>query len=127
MRLPRQATFALALLPCFAFIANVEAIEPPTKACKSDREKFCADTKPGDGKYGACMKQHLTELSDECKASVKAMRDARRGIKMSCKAETDKYCPSGQGSMIKCLESHASDLGQACTEALKARPGTKRT
>jgi hypothetical protein len=98
------------------------------KACKADREKFCADLKPGDGKLNACMKQHEAELSPECAAARQGAQDARKNIRMNCKADADKFCADAKGAgAVKCLESHAAELGQACADALKSRPGGKKT
>ncbi|MEI8346626.1 MAG: cysteine rich repeat-containing protein [Pseudomonadota bacterium] len=39
------------------------------KACKADRESFCKDVKPGRGNMAKCLKEHDSELSEECKSS----------------------------------------------------------
>jgi hypothetical protein len=33
-----------------------------------DKERLCKDVKPGEGRIAACLKQHESELSPECKA-----------------------------------------------------------
>jgi hypothetical protein len=50
--------FALAFL--FLLSPPAAAQEGPGKACKADREKFCAGMKGGDGGLGRCMKAHDT-------------------------------------------------------------------
>ena len=37
-------------------------------ACKEDRQKFCKDVRPGEGRIIACLKNHEPELSETCKA-----------------------------------------------------------
>jgi Cysteine rich repeat len=106
------------------------AQEGPGKACKADREKLCPGMKPGDGQLGACLKQHEAEFSPECQAARKEAQEARKNIRMNCKADTEKFCADaskGHGEVIKCLESHASELGQSCADALKSRPGAKNS
>lgn len=130
MKFPLAATALAALLAVNASTTLAQDA-PPTvaQACKADRQKFCADMKPGDGKLAACMKQHEAELSPECAAARKELADARRNIRLSCKADTDKFCADAArqpGGLVKCLEGHASEIGEACAEALKARPGAKR-
>ena len=103
----------------------------PGKACKSDREKFCPGLKPGDGKFGSCMKEHAAELSPECAAPVEAGKQARKAIQANCKPDVAKFCarhvtPKEHGAIGKCLESHASELEQPCADALKSRPGGKK-
>jgi len=102
----------------------------PGKACKSDREKFCPGLKPGDGKLGPCMKEHKAELSPECSAAIEAGKEARKNIQANCKADITKFCADAAkepGATGKCLESHASELEQACANALKSRPGAKKS
>jgi Cysteine rich repeat len=126
MKLTLIAPLAALLLVSPAALAQ----EGPGKACKADREKFCPDMKPGDGKLGACLKQHEAEFSPECQAARKEAQEARKNIRMSCKAETDKLCADAhkdRGGVVKCLESHASELGQPCADALKSRPGAKNS
>ncbi len=40
-------------------------------ACKTDIQNFCKTVQPGEGRILACLKQHQTELSTECKNVVK--------------------------------------------------------
>ena len=37
------------------------------KACEPDVQKFCKDTKPGDGAVKQCLQSHETELSQACR------------------------------------------------------------
>jgi gas vesicle protein len=41
------------------------------QACKMDIQNLCKTVQPGEGRIMACLKQHQTELSTECKALVK--------------------------------------------------------
>jgi hypothetical protein len=120
--------------PVFAALMLISPLaaaqEGPGKICKADREKFCPGMKPGDGQLGDCMKQHEAEFSPECQAARKEVQEARRNIRMSCKADMEKFCadaPKGRGGAVKCLESHVSELGQTCADALKSRPGAKKS
>ena len=38
------------------------------KACHADIEKFCATVEPGEGRLGACLKDHRARLSKKCKS-----------------------------------------------------------
>ncbi len=128
MKVVLSAVF-LAALAAVASTSSAQEIQGPGKACKADREKFCPDLKPGDGKFHDCMKEHEAELSPECKAAHQAARDAWKTVQTSCKADAGKFCADaekGRGAVAKCLESHASELEQACADALKSRPGAKK-
>jgi hypothetical protein len=49
------------------------------RACRGDRQRFCADVKPGGGRLAQCARQHFKELSGGCSRALLALRDARRG------------------------------------------------
>ncbi len=130
MKIALSVSLFAAFIALSSPLVSAQETGSPGKACKADREKFCADLKPGDGQIGACMKQHEAELSPECAAARQAGREARKNIRMNCKADADKFCVDAakeQGGMVKCLESHASEIGQSCADALKARPGAKKS
>ena len=39
--------------------------------CKEDTQKFCKDVVAAKGDVGACLNQHMAELSDACKTKAK--------------------------------------------------------
>jgi hypothetical protein len=45
------------------------------QACRTDVQKFCADTQPRDAVV-RCMKRHAFQLSGQCRAAWKASRRA---------------------------------------------------
>jgi Cysteine rich repeat len=47
------------------------------QACQSDAAKFCADVAAGRGAVAKCLRQHESELSAECKASLPQARSRR--------------------------------------------------
>ena len=54
----------LALLVPTAAIAKGE--------CKQDRQKFCKEVIEAKGGVGACLDQHMAELSEACKTQRRA-------------------------------------------------------
>ena len=44
------------------------------KACKADRQTFCADVEKGGGRVMQCMKAHAAQLSQPCKDAIQARR-----------------------------------------------------
>jgi len=54
----------LALLVPTAAIAKGE--------CKQDRQKFCKDVVEAKGDTGACLNQHMADLSEACKTMLEA-------------------------------------------------------
>jgi hypothetical protein len=130
MKIALQAALVATLAVVFSPLVLAQNVQAPGKACKADTEKLCPGMKPGDGKIGACMKEHSAELSPDCLAALKGAKAFRQSMKTSCKADTEKFCataPKDHGGITKCLESHVSELAPACAEALKTRPGQKKT
>ncbi len=41
------------------------------QACMTDIQNLCKTVQPGEGRIMACLKQHQTELSTDCKAALK--------------------------------------------------------
>lgn len=44
--------------------------------CKAEREKFCKDVKPGEGRVKKCLTENLAKLSDGCKAKMEKFAKA---------------------------------------------------
>jgi hypothetical protein len=51
--------------------------EQISQACQADKEQFCKDVLPGDGRIAKCMKEHREQLSAGCKESMKNLRPAK--------------------------------------------------
>lgn len=49
----------------FAFVLPTAAIAGP---CTEDKAKFCAEAKGEPGSVAQCLKEHMEELSEDCKA-----------------------------------------------------------
>lgn len=61
------------------------------EACKDDAAKLCPDVKPGQGRIMACLKEHKSEVSGECKKAVAQHRRAkRRGGKEEADSGSDQ-------------------------------------
>jgi gas vesicle protein len=45
-------------------------MESIKEACTQDLERFCKDVQPGQGRLARCLKEHSSEISAECKASM---------------------------------------------------------
>ena len=50
--------------------AQPAAGDPALIACKSDIARFCSNVQVGDGRVKACMKSHLSQLSEPCKEAL---------------------------------------------------------
>jgi hypothetical protein len=125
----RFAIFAMFVMTGACLHALPLSAQGVGSACKADQEKFCAGITAGGGKLRECFKQHASELSVECTAAIRTVRQARRNLGAACKADAEKFCSTVEkvpGAVAKCLNSHAAELEQACAAALKARQEAKK-
>lgn len=108
-------------------------------ACKEDAKKFCPDVKPGGGRIIRCMKEHEKELSEGCKASSGARREAfkearaehkaeirksNEEIKDACKEDVKKLCEGvepGRGRIMRCLKDKEAQVSEACKKEISER------
>ena len=69
-----RVALLLALLVPTAAIAKGE--------CKEDKQKFCKDIVEAKGDIGACLNQHVADLSEACKTMLESQgkKEERRGV-----------------------------------------------
>jgi hypothetical protein len=48
--------------------------EQISEACQADKDQFCKDILPGNGRIARCMKEHQDQLSPVCRDTLKKMR-----------------------------------------------------
>jgi len=101
---------AMLLLPCSMASAEL------TGACLKDAKAQCPGVQAGGGKIRDCLKTHIKDLSDDCKAVlVKAVN-----VK-ACADDAKKYCAdvkAGGGALEACMKSHIADVSDACKVAM---------
>lgn len=125
-----RLTFALALLP---WTAAAQEAQPPTGpgrgACHADVQRLCNAAKGQPGGVGGCLREHLEELSEPCRAQIQERGAQARGagqrVRQACADELARFCPdAGPGSgLMRCLRPHESELSEACRAALPQRGG----
>jgi hypothetical protein len=88
---PLLALCALVVLLCMtvaSFAQQSTAPERPRKACAADYQKLCSDAQAGQGRVAQCMRDHASELSDPCKASLAAAKEQRAAKKSATQQPT---------------------------------------
>ena len=114
---PRIAvTSSLCLAAMLLLPASMASSVELTGACLKDAKAQCPGVQPGGGKIRDCLKTHIADLSDDCKAVlVKAIN-----VK-ACADDAKKLCAgveAGGGALETCMKSHVADLTDACKVAL---------
>lgn len=111
-------TTALAAMIMFSLLlpSLSHSKEEMSHHCKKDIEKYCEGVKTGKGRVWHCLRDHESDLSDECRthmAKAKAKHEA-------CKDDIDKFCSAKKGhhkKVHKCLKKHKEELSVDCKAA----------
>lgn len=77
IKLAAFATLCFAAAPAVHADSKLDETRAAYRAaCKEDMKKFCATAEKGH--KGACLKQHVKELSKDCRDARKTFRQARK-------------------------------------------------
>ena len=102
---------AMLLLPS-SMASSVEV----TGACLKDAKAQCPGVQAGGGQIKDCLKTHLKDLSDDCKAVLLKVVNAK-----ACADDVKKYCADtkpGEGRVEACMKAHVADVSDACKVAM---------
>ena len=93
-------------------------------ACRADIKKVCGDTKPGGNRIATCLKEHVTDLSDVCKARLAEVAAAGK----TCRAEVQQQCgtESRRIQKLACIRNALSNLSDGCKAAVAAVAARKK-
>ena len=94
------------------------AAKPGVGACKADIKKVCAGIKPGGSRIATCLKEHVADLSDVCKARLAAVAAAGK----TCRADVEKQCgtKTRRTQKVTCISDALTNLGDDCKAAIAA-------
>src|SRR5262249_8299923 len=113
----RKSYLAFAILVLLsvhpAFGKYVMVIE----ACTKDLSNSCGPVQPGRGLLMECVKVHLQEFTEPCKAALVRITDVRE----SCGGDIYEKCPGakpGAGRVLLCVKKHFAALSEPCKEAI---------
>ena len=100
------------------------AAKPGVGACKADIKKVCAGIKPGGSRIATCLKEHVADLSDACKARLADIAAARK----TCGADIEKQqCGTKSGiQKVTCIKDAIANLGDECKAAITAVATSKK-
>ena len=87
-------------------------------ACRADIKKVCGDTKPGGNRIATCLKEHVADLSDACKARLAEVAAAGK----TCRADVEKQCSTERRRIQKvaCIRDAITNFGDDCKAAIAA-------
>jgi len=117
----------LAGVFCLA-IATVASAAQNTRPCAADAANLCQGMQPGGGGVAKCLREHASELSPECKGSMRKMKSKAKNFKRACGQDARKFCQDekrGGGRIVKCLTQHQDELSPACQDMMNRPMGKK--
>ncbi|MCB1142442.1 MAG: hypothetical protein KDK54_09410 [Leptospiraceae bacterium] len=92
------------------------------KECKTEQKEFCSSVKGAKAKVVQCLLDNESELSGDCKISLKSSFKKLRSTKSSnCRNDIDQYCKwivPGGGRILKCLFENEENLSSECKKTL---------
>jgi hypothetical protein len=61
---------------CREKLAAIEnLLKEAKRACAADIERFCKGIQPGEGRIARCLKEHVEEVSPQCREKMHGMSD----------------------------------------------------
>ncbi len=91
------------------------------KACADDIKKWCGDVRPGDGRLGKCLYEHLSELSGPCR---KYAGHGGPGHELAALMDLDKNIASARSTDAALRETAPGWVGIEDAAALMKDPET---
>ena len=113
------------ILTALLLSGSVAVAQQAGKPCAGDIKTLCAGIQPGEGRLKACIKSHLTELSQSCEDRVLTVAVTGK----LCKSDITKLCagiPSGTGGVRACVKSHMAEVSDPCKDAMSETAAGKK-
>ena len=102
---------AMLLLP-----SSMASSAEVTGACLKDAKAQCPGVQAGGGEIKDCLKTHIKDLSDDCKAVLLKAVNVK-----ACAADVKQFCAdikAGEGRIEACMKSHIHEVSDACKVAM---------
>src|SRR5215471_7724509 len=88
--------------------------------CIADLRTLCPDSRPGNDRLRACLREHIQDVSFPCLMTLAKFAEVRR-LHQECGAHLRQQCAGverGGGRFAACLRSAVASLSEPCKEAL---------
>jgi hypothetical protein len=104
--------------------ASVAVAQETSRPCASDIKTLCAGIRPGEGRLKACIKSHLSGLSQACEDRLLTVALTAKVCEKDV-ADLCKGIAPGKGLVRACLKSRMSEVSDTCKESM-SRTGAGR-
>ena len=108
----------------FLFMSGAMAQSGGVGACVADIKNVCGSIEPGGRRIATCLKEHVTDLSDVCKARLAEVAAAGK----TCRADVQQQCGTERRCIQKvaCIKNALSNLSDDCKAAVAAVAARKK-
>ena len=109
-------TSSLVLTAMLLLPSSMASSAEVTGACLKDAKAQCPGVEAGGGQIKDCLKTHIKDLSDDCKAVLVKVVNAK-----ACADDAKKFCSdvkAGGGALEACMKSHIHEVSDACKVAM---------
>ena len=109
-------TSSLVLAAMLLLPSSMASSAEVTGACLKDAKAQCPGVKAGGGEIKDCLKTHIKDLSDDCKAVLLKVVNAK-----ACAADAKQFCADvqpGEGRLEACMKAHVHEVSDACKVAM---------
>ena len=109
-------TSSLVLTAMLLLPSSMASSAEVTGACLKDAKAQCPGVKAGGGEIKDCLKTHIKDLSDDCKAVLLKVVNAK-----ACAADAKQFCADvqpGEGRLEACMKAHVHEVSDACKVAM---------
>ena len=115
----------LVILTALLLSGSVAVAQQAGKPCAGDIKTLCAGIQPGEGRIKACIKSHLTNLSQTCEERMLTVAVTGK----VCKTDVANLCAGivpGTGKLRACIKSHMAELSDPCRDAMSQTAAGKK-
>ena len=115
----------LVILTALLLSGSVAVAQQASKHCAGDIKTLCAGIQPGEGRIKACIKSHLTNLSQTCEERMLTVAVTGK----VCKTDVANLCAGivpGTGKLRACIKSHMAELSDPCRDAMSQTAAGKK-
>ena len=109
-------TSSLFLVAMLLLPSSMASSGELTGACLKDAKAQCPGVEAGGGQIKDCLKTHIKDLSDDCKAVLLKAVNVK-----ACAPDVKQFCADtkpGEGRVEACMKAHIADVSDACKVAL---------
>ncbi|MFQ5696718.1 MAG: hypothetical protein ACE5IL_00335 [Myxococcota bacterium] len=105
------------------WLADRASAAPPDGRCRQEIRSLCPDVE-GPRAHRQCIRAHADDLSQECRARLRALRERMKTVRRDCGDDVRSLCSDverGHAAIRRCLRDNPDQLSDACAAHFERR------